>query len=287
MRLLSISDRISTLCYNFFLRNGLEIRRTGTKAPIEQRTIFSQNEEQQAISNLLQSLGVREGFCVDIAASDGVTISNTYALFRAGWAGLAAEFNAKAFTDLANNYRTFEKVALAKCLVTPLNVDALLGAYNVPEDFDLLNLDVDGYDYFILEKIFSRYRPKLVCAEINEKIPPPLKFTVRWSPEYEWDTSHFYGQSMSKLSDLAAANNYALVELHYNNAMLVPQELWQRPSLTPEQAYNSGYRDKSDRRAKFPWNKDVDHLLDIPAEEALLELRQLFRKHEGMYELSM
>ena len=48
----------------------------------------------------------------------------------------------------------------------------------------------------------SDYRPRLICSEINEKIPPPIKFTVKYSPNHYWQGDHFYGQSISQLYKL-------------------------------------------------------------------------------------
>jgi hypothetical protein len=64
-------------------------------------------------------------------------------------------------------------------MVTPNNVVSLLLANDTPKEFAFLNLDLDGYDYFVLEQILTHYRPKLICKEINEKIPPPIKFSVK------------------------------------------------------------------------------------------------------------
>ena len=41
-----------------------------------------------------------------------------------------------------------------------------------------------------------------ICAEINEMIPPPIKFAVRYDPSYRWQGSHFFGQSLSQLHEL-------------------------------------------------------------------------------------
>ena len=34
-----------------------------------------------------------------------------------------------------------------------------------------LDLDIDGYDYFVLETLLSKHKPKLISCETNEKIP--------------------------------------------------------------------------------------------------------------------
>lgn len=262
---------------------GFEVRRI----PKAGSTHFSNLGEQEIIHALLARLGAVNPYCVDIAASDGTTMSNTYPLYAAGWAGLAAECDPAKFAALSAAYAGFPAVNLARSMVTPDNVTTLLEASAAPADFGFLNLDIDGYDYFVLERILHRYRPRLICVEVNEKIPPPLKFTVRWDPRYVWAGDHFYGASISKMHELCTAHHYALTELHYNSAFLVPEEAWTGPSLTPEEAWRSGYRDKADRREKFPWNADMEDLITMSATEAIAALRERFRERDGMYDLSL
>ena len=248
---------------------------------------FSYFDEQSVINRYLKNLEIKKGFCVDIAASDGVTMSNTYALFRKGWNGLAVECDSKKFSMLSDAYAEFKNVNLSKCLVTPLNVVSLLQAHSVPINFDFLNLDIDGYDYFVLEKIFEAFRPKLICTEINEKIPPPIKFTVKWDNNYVWASDHFYGQSISQLDIIVKKHKYALAELHYNNAFLIPLELSSSPSLSPEDAYYAGYLNQPDRKNKFPWNKDMEDVLQMSPVDALSFIDNYFKKYEGLYEASI
>jgi hypothetical protein len=258
----------------------------------EVKRIFASNnysnlDEQAIVKGYLSTISLENKYCVDIAASDGICMSNSYALYKEGWGGLAVEFDAVKFSSLANSYVGFQNVKLAKCMVTPLNVLSLLSANEVPIEFDFLNLDIDGYDYFVLEQILERYRPKLICAEINEKIPPPIKFTVKWNPEYCWAEDHFYGQSISQLHMLATKHQYALVELHYNNAFLIPLEYSRKPALTPEEAYQSGYLGKPDRKKKFPWNDNMEEVLHLKPDEALNYINNYFGKYKSMFDAAI
>jgi hypothetical protein len=264
---------------------GLEIRRLPSTDSLER--IYSNLDEQSLVKRYLDELVVESKYCVDIGASDGVTMSNSFPLYREGWNGLAVECDAGKFSSLASTYVSFRNVDLAKCTVTPANVLLLLAASDVPERFGLLTLDIDGYDYFVLDQILTKYRPTLICAEINEKIPPPVKFTVKWEPEYTWQEDHFYGQSISQLHMLCTRHNYALVELHYNNAFLIPTERSRKPSLTAEEAYQSGYLNRPDRKEKFPWNDNMEDLLHMQPEQALAFIDMFFDKYKGMFDCSI
>jgi len=277
---------IKSLAHRLLKNYGLEIR------PIQPDNInsvssFSNLDEQSSILTYVHQLTPQSKFCVDIGASDGVSMSNTYTLFRDGWEGLAVEYDAQKFSSLAHSYVKFSGVNLAKCKVTPVNGCALLEGNQVPEKFGFFSLDIDGYDYFVLQQILSKFRPSLICAEINEKIPPPIKFTVNWDPEYVWAADHFYGQSISQLYILCTQYQYSMVELHYNNAFLIPEEINIYPSLTPEEAYTKGYLEQPDRKEKFPWNANVEELLGLSPQEAVDFVNKFFQKYEGKFVCSL
>lgn len=276
---------IAKLVKNLFRHSGFELLRLPTAIPRPANGDYSNLGEQLVIRDHLDKMPVEHRFCVDIAASGGVRMSNTFALFKGGWSGLAVEGNPSMFAELARAYSLFSTVNLAKCMVTPQNVIALLEANGTPVEFGFLNLDIDSYDYFVLERVLERYRPALICAEVNEKIPPPVKFTVQWDPKFVWAGDHFYGQSIAKLHELCIRFNYSLTQLHYNNAFLVPAEICQMPALTPEQAYRLGYADKPDRTTLFSWNADMDSVLNLGPEDALIYIRKYFSKYQGKYQL--
>jgi hypothetical protein len=159
--------------------------------------------------------------------------------------------------------------------------------FGIPRDFGFLSFDIDGYDHFVLAALLEEFRPALMCVEINEKIPPPLRFTVRPDVGFEYRGDHFFGQSIAKLVELAAARDYDLVELHYNNALLVPRERGLGVALTAEEAYRTGYAERPDRRQRFAYNADMDPLLTMDPDAAAQFVREKFRGREAEYLLEL
>jgi hypothetical protein len=246
---------------------------------------YSFQEEEVVIRKYLNDLTLENNFCVDIAASDGISMSNTYSLFKAGWEGIAVEFDPIKFAKLAHSYSAFTNVSLLKTKVIPENVVSILKSCMCPEDFALLNLDIDSYDYFVLDTMLDAFRPRLICVEINEKVPPPIKFTVTYDSNHVWAEDHFYGQSISKCHELCVKHKYDIVELHYNNLFIVPREINKFAPLSPEAAYDAGYRNRADRKEKFPWNSDMEDLLTMGKNDALQFLKTKFAAYDGKYTL--
>ena len=142
-----------------------------------------------------------------------------------------------------------------------------------------MSLDIDSYDYFILEKILEKYSPSCIITEINEKIPPPIKFTILYDENYKWDESHCYGYSLSMLEDLLYKYNYKIHKLHLNNAVLIPGK--QEESMT--EVYNRGYYNIPDKYFMFPWNYSVDVIHILPSEKQKEFLNLYFYKYRGRY----
>ncbi|MFW9877878.1 MAG: hypothetical protein ACFFG0_32760 [Candidatus Thorarchaeota archaeon] len=275
-------NRVKKLIVKGFSSLGFEIKRK----KIEKVVSYSHLDEQDIINNYLNKIDLKNKYCVDIGASDGISMSNTFALFKIGWKGVVVECDGEKFLKLASTYKKFTSVNLNKNKISPNNVVNFLKANNAPINFSFLSLDIDGYDYFVLKKILGSFRPCLLCVEINEKIPPPLKFTVKYDPNYTWVTDHFYGQSISQLYELTNKHNYDLVELHYNSAFLIPKEINSGRPLTPKEAYKEGYLEQPDRKEKFPWNNDMEDLLHLPPTEALKFVNKYFEKYKGKFTLN-
>jgi hypothetical protein len=222
---------------------------------------------------------------VDIGAGDGVRGSNTYALFREGWRGVGFEGSNRKVCKLAAAYKHYPQVSAANCVVTPANVCALLTAYDIEREFGVLSLDIDSYDYWVLDAVLSEFRPRVVVTEINEKIPPPVKFVVNYDPAFQM-THHFFGYSIQSLAELAARHAYAIIEVEYNNAFLAPRELEGVRPLDAATAYRRGYLERPDRREKFRANENMEILHTLSPAEAVNFLNEFYAQHRGKYELS-
>lgn len=220
-------------------------------------------------------------FCVDLGAANGQDGSNTFLLLLAGWQGLAIEKEPRYFRAMQEMYR---ELGLATQLlnetITPENINLLLATQAVPAEPAFLSLDIDSCDYWVLKNLLQHYRPTLICTEVNETIPPPLRFTLE--PEAEPDApKHFFGYSLALLHDLAQENDYDLVHLDFNNAFLVAREhnhFW--PALSAEVAYLP-YQ-KGNRPA---YHADMESLLYLSALEAIAFIESHFHDFHGQYQL--
>jgi hypothetical protein len=267
-------------------RLGLHLERARQRL---RRSGFSNFDEERMLAEYVARLVTEESarVAVDVGAGDGIRGSNTYALFLGGWRGVGFEGDEKRARRLARAYKNLEGVEARHALVTPANVVSLLRAEGVPSDFGVLSLDIDSYDYWVLDAALKSFRPRVVVAEINEKIPPPVRFRVSFDPDFSLQ-HHFFGYSIASLEELCGRHNYALLALEYNNAFIAPRELLgDFNALDAATAYRRGYLERPDRRERFPRNQDMEALHTLSPAESLAFIKNFFARHEGKYEVSL
>lgn len=188
-------------------------------------------------------------FVFEFGAANGIRASNSRRfILHEGWRALLIEYADKLAEQCKQEYRDNSRVTVVHAPTTPDNIVALMQTAGVPEDIDLITVDIDCYDFYVWKKIVGAYKPKVVMVEINTAFPPPIRCAVPYIPE---NLSHnqkmlggpqddFYGASLQMYCDLNTEQGYALVHIVENDAFFVRQEFCSRFGLednSPETLY--------------------------------------------------
>lgn len=156
----------------------------------------------------------------------------------------------------------------------------------MPKHFDILNLDIDSYDLFVIISLLHSYKPKIIAMEINEKIPTPIYFTVNYAEEHFLKGDDFFGCSLQAAFEELSKFNYKLIELVYNNAIFISEDLnINIPELSTSDAYKVGYLDKPDRKERFHYNNKHEIIFEMELEESVNYLNELFYDYRGKYQI--
>ena len=135
---------------------------------------YSQNGEDGVLSSILDILKIENGFFVEFGANNGPNCSNTWLLAEKGWNGIYIEGDSSLIGTLKDNSHKFgERVKIVEAYVEyegENTLDNILQKNSVSTDFDVLSIDIDGYDYHVWNS-FKTFRPKIVIIEINSSIP--------------------------------------------------------------------------------------------------------------------
>ncbi|MFN8491463.1 MAG: FkbM family methyltransferase [Caldilineaceae bacterium] len=163
---------------------------------------YSQTGEDRILCTILGDTG----FYVDVGCNHPQFYSNTFGLYKRGWAGITIDANDALiqkhqklrkrdlslcaavsdhaqeliFTDFedalvsslstehVNAWQAWRKIK-GQRVVNTVSLTTLLAGHQVPNQFDLLSIDVEGHDYEVLSSLdLTLYRPKLIVIEMHE-----------------------------------------------------------------------------------------------------------------------
>lgn len=122
---------------------------------------------------------------------------NTRILREAGWNGLLMDGDVE---DLSINLR--------KEFVTRDNIVDLLRKYNVPKHINVLSVDIDGNDFYVIDKILKEYDVDILISEYNASRYPDEDAVIKYQEDFCWDKSDYFGASLLALTNLI--NSYGL-----------------------------------------------------------------------------
>jgi hypothetical protein len=182
------------------------------------RNVTSQYGENGIIEKVLEVIGQNDRWCVEFGSWDGKKCSNSYDLISSkGYSAILIEGDSCRFGDLQKTFAGNKKVIPVNAFVgfeQDNNLDSILKNTQIPHDFDLLSIDIDGNDYHVWEAVRD-YKPKVVVIEFNPTIPSSVEFV---QPR---DMHVTQGSSILSMVGLGKKKGYELVSCTRNNAVFV------------------------------------------------------------------
>lgn len=212
------------------LSSSQEIEKLKREATIPlnrfEHKIYSQHGEDGIISEIFNRIGTTSKTFFEFGAGSG-SENNTIALLLQGWKGWWVDGG-----DYVDTYKKLfstpiEKgdLVVAKSMITSGSINTLAKDLNIPQEIDLLSLDIDGNDYYVW-KALEAVNARVVVVEYNAAYPPGFHFLQEESQEM-WNGSNFFGASLHTLNELAKKKGYTLVccDLVGANAFFVRNDL--------------------------------------------------------------
>jgi hypothetical protein len=183
--------------------------------------ITSQYGEDGIIKKILEVIGVNDKWCVEFGSWDGKRCSNTFSLISENeYSGVLIEGDSKRFKDLEETFAGNKNVVLVNTYVgfgKEDSLDIILKDVEIPKDFDLLSIDIDGNDYHVWQAV-KDYKPKIVVIEFNPTIPKTVEFVQAR------DIRITQGSSLLSIDKLAKSKGYELVFATVTNAFFVDSQ---------------------------------------------------------------
>ncbi|CAF0852463.1 unnamed protein product [Brachionus calyciflorus] len=163
---------------------------------------FSQNGEDGVIQEILKLTNRNYGGnYVEIGAGDGFESNTRNLRINFDWSGVAFDYNNKNL-----------KLNVKMKKITHMNILQIFQEQRIDREIDLLSIDTDFSDYWILEKILEFYKPKYVIHEINQQPPDQCVTVAKLNGLAFWDNhSKYFGASLCAYYCLAIRFEYTMV----------------------------------------------------------------------------
>jgi hypothetical protein len=210
----------------------------------------SQNEEDGIVLALLRAAGPRDRRFVEIGCGQSGGNSAVLAA-ELGWGGLMVDGSRKAYERASRTFRVNPRVTVVRAEVTPQNINELLVAHGMTGEVDFCSIDIDSYDYWLLDALHA-CSPRVLVMEYNALFGPDDAVTVPYGQEVEGvPPKAYYGASLAALERLAHSKGYRLVGCENSgvNAFFLRGNVAPgMPTLTARQAYRPAlHRDDPER----------------------------------------
>lgn len=206
---------------------------------------LSQNGEDGILRYVFGEIGFESRWFVEFGF--GAAQCNALRLMlREDFRGLLMDGNPENvdYFKHAAKQHGIDRVAAVHAFITRDNLQTLIRDNGVPQDIDLLSLDVDGNDYWFWEEL-TCVSPRVVCIEYNAGIGPELALTIPYQEAFERYSQHpsgfYYGASLAALEALGRRKGYYLVgcDSTGTNAFFLRNDLEIEglPALTAREAF--------------------------------------------------
>ncbi len=214
-------------------------------------SVFSQNGEDGIIAEIFRRIGTDTKTFIEIGVEVGKQC-NTRLLLMDDWKGLWIEGNEEYCAKIYDNCREYidnKQLTVKNAFVTRTNIDLLIADY-MRGDIDLLSIDIDGNDYYVLSEI-QAVTPRVIITEYNANFPPPYRFVIAYDDKFIWKGDDYYGASLSAFYDLLVVRgNYELVGCDFTGT----NAFWVRRDLTGELFPYEKTAEKLFNRAKYSFS---------------------------------
>jgi len=179
---------------------------------------YSQLGEDGTIDTIFKNIGTKDKIYVEFGVEDCQVQCNTKRLRETGW-------------DVKNSLlmdggHSNPDINLHQVIFWPSNIVKHFERFGVPYTFDLLSVDTDAYDWFMLEAIFkAQYKPRVVVTEINICFDPEDAKSIMLPKDGKsferWDGTMYHGSSIQALSYMFNRFDYSLVFCNFINCFAV------------------------------------------------------------------
>jgi hypothetical protein len=236
--------------------------------------VYSQNGEDGIVYYLLSQIPDKNKIAVEIGAGDGLECNTGYLVRKEGYTSYFLDGSPYWLEQGVHAYQNFTdckgKPRFICSWITKENIIETLDSYQVPKEIDILSMDIDGNDYWILQEILSKQRldPKVIVLEYQDILGPHRTLSIPYNPYFNhrnydcWNGPNYCGASLKAFIYLLS-KQYAFVgceEKGFNGFFVkreyVTDTLQEMKDITPcfqSEKVRFGMEQRYSRTSHLPW----------------------------------
>jgi hypothetical protein len=166
---------------------------------------YSDDGEDGVLNYLFEYINDKHKFAVDIGSAHGYGGSQIR--------HLVDKYDWKS-TEIDGGKWNRMHPRIKREWIKPDNICELLDKYETPKEFDLLSLDIDSMDWYVLEKLLEGdFKPSVAIIEFNPIFEHNEEYVVNFNENYKKDGTSRYGASAKAYETLMNKYNYTLVHV--------------------------------------------------------------------------
>jgi hypothetical protein len=228
--------------------------------------VHSQFEEDGQLLYIFSIIGTTNKRVVEICAGDGMECMAANLILNHGWEGLLYDGDKdnvdRGIKFFAKHKSTFLSPPIfKKAWLTTENINHLILDNGFKDEIDLLSLDIDGNDFYIMEAL-NVIKPRVIICETHNVIPSNLALTIPYKSDFNrMEDLHpdFMGVSLLGMKKLLNKKGYRLIGAHrYGfNAIFMLNEIGKEyfPEVSIESVHDNSF---SKVRRETSWVKVKD-----------------------------
>jgi hypothetical protein len=180
---------------------------------------YSQNGEDGILLYIFSLIGTTHKKVVEISAGDGIECNAANLIINHGWFGLLIDGNKKLIERGRKFYSRCRDTAgcppfLKHAWITKENINEIIREEDFTGEIDLLSLDLDGVDYWLLQEL-SVVSPRVILVEYQNIWRAEKAVTVPYQPDFQFDADKFgknyFGASLPAFVKLLKNKGYRYV----------------------------------------------------------------------------
>ena len=185
------------------------------------KIVYSQDGEEGILKYILDRLPQVDKCCVEFGAWDGKHLSNTFNFVENdNYRAIYIEGDREKYQTLVDSMARYNVMPVNAWVdFETNNLEDILDQQNYAINFDLLSIDIDGYDYQVF-KSMKKYQPKIVIIEFNAFIKPEVE-SIHHGESAIVGTS---GSSILSITNLALEKGYFPVCVTGSNVIFVDNQ---------------------------------------------------------------